>query len=133
MANAEVGDEQRGEDPSTNRLCEMTKELLGKEAAVFMPSGTMCNQIAILVQCNPGDDIIADKSAHIINSEGGGPAVFAGAMIRPVDGVRGVFQPDQADPQGPPPCPAQPHDRHRTDRECRRRHGLAAGHHPRRQ
>lgn len=97
MANAEVGDEQRGEDPSTNRLCEMTKELLGKEAAVFMPSGTMCNQIAILVQCNPGDDIIADKSAHIINSEGGGPAVFAGAMIRPVDGVRGVFQPDQAE------------------------------------
>lgn len=97
MANAEVGDEQRGEDPSTNRLCEMTKALLGKEAAVFMPSGTMCNQIAILAQCNPGDDIIADKSAHIINSEGGGPAVFAGAMIRPVDGVRGVFQPDQAE------------------------------------
>ena len=97
MANAEVGDEQRGEDPSTNRLCEMTAEMLGKEAAVFMPSGTMCNQIAILVQCNPGDDIIADKTAHIINSEGGGPAVFAGTMIRPVDGVRGIFEPDQAE------------------------------------
>jgi threonine aldolase len=97
MANAEVGDEQRGEDPSTNRLCEMTAELLGKEAAVFMPSGTMCNQIAILVHCRPGDDIIADKTAHIINSEGGGPAVFAGTMIRPLDGVRGVFQPEQAE------------------------------------
>ena len=97
MARAEVGDEQRGEDPSTNRLCEMTAELLGKEAAVFMPSGTMCNQIAILVHCRPGDDIIADKTAHIINSEGGGPAVFAGAMIRPLDGVRGIFQPEQAE------------------------------------
>ena len=67
MASADVGDEQRGEDPTTNRLCEMTSELLGKEAAVFLPSGTMCNQIAIQIHCRPGDDIIADKTSHIIN------------------------------------------------------------------
>lgn len=97
MASAPVGDEQRGEDPTTNRLCEMTAELLGKEAAVFMPSGTMCNQIAILVHCRAGDDIIADRTAHIINSEGGGPAVFAGASLRPIDGERGIFTADQAE------------------------------------
>ena len=60
MANAEVGDEQRGEDPSTNRLCEMTKELLGKEAAVFVPSGTMGNLIAVLSHCGRGDEIRAE-------------------------------------------------------------------------
>ncbi|MBL4719949.1 MAG: threonine aldolase family protein [Alphaproteobacteria bacterium] len=97
MATAEVGDEQRDEDPSTNRLCEMVVELTGKEAAVFMPSGTMCNQIAILVHCRPGDEIIADKTAHIINSEGGGPAVFAGASMRTVDGERGIFTASQAE------------------------------------
>ena len=97
MANAEVGDEQRDEDPSTNRLCDMAAEMLGKEAAVFMPSGTMCNQIAILVHCRPGDDIIADKTSHIINSEGGGPAVFSGTSIRPIDGVRGIFTAEQAE------------------------------------
>ncbi len=97
MARAPVGDEQRGEDPTTNRLCDMVAELLNKEAAVFMPSGTMCNQIAILVHCRPGDEIIADGTAHIINSEGGGPAIFAGAMLRAVDGERGIFTPDQAE------------------------------------
>ena len=97
MASAEVGDEQRGEDPTTNRLCEMAAELLGKEAAGFLPSGTMCNQIAILIHCRPGDDIIADKTAHIINSEGGGPAVFSGASTRPIEGVRGIFSAEQAE------------------------------------
>ncbi len=96
MASAPVGDEQRGEDPTTNRLCEMVADMLGKEAAVFMPSGTMCNQIAILVHCRPGDEIVADRTAHIINSEGGGPAVFAGVMLKPVDGVRGIFTAEQA-------------------------------------
>jgi threonine aldolase len=97
MASAPVGDEQRGEDPTTNRLCEMVADMLGKEAAVFMPSGTMCNQIAILVHCRPGDEIVADRTAHIINSEGGGPAVFAGVMLKPVDGVRGIFTAEQAE------------------------------------
>src|SRR3546814_3820516 len=54
MAEAPVGDEQRGDDPSVNRLCAMTAELLGKQAAVFLPSGTMCNQLAIHIHCRPG-------------------------------------------------------------------------------
>ena len=78
MAEAEVGDEQRGEDPSVNRLCERSAALMGQEAALFLPSGTMCNQIAILVHCRPGDEIIADKTSHIIHSEAGGPAAAAG-------------------------------------------------------
>ena len=97
MAEAPVGDEQRGEDPSVNRLCAMTATLLGKEAAVFLPSGTMCNEIAILLHCRPGDEIIADRTAHIVNSEGGGPAAFAGAMVRPLDGARGLYSADQAE------------------------------------
>lgn len=95
MARAEVGDEQRGEDPTTNRLCAMVAELLGKEAAVFLPSGTLCNQIAILVQCRHGDEILCDRTAHIITSESGGLAIFAGAMTNPIDGARGMFTGDQ--------------------------------------
>ncbi len=95
MAEAEVGDEQQGTDPTVTKLCEMTAELLGKEDAVFLPSGTMCNQISVAVHCRPGDEIIADKTAHIVNTEGGGLAVFAGAMARTVDGTRGVFSGEQ--------------------------------------
>ena len=68
MADAEVGDEQQRRDPSVNRLCEEIAELLGKEAAVFLPSGTMCNQIAMAVHCEAGDEIIADETAQIITS-----------------------------------------------------------------
>lgn len=95
MAEAEVGDEQQGTDPTVTKLCEMTAELLGKEDAVFLPSGTMCNQISVAVHCRPGDEIIADKTAHIVNTEGGGLAVFAGAMARTVNGTRGVFSSEQ--------------------------------------
>lgn len=91
MMRAEVGDEQHGEDPSTNRLCEMVADMLGKEAALFLPSGVMCNQIAILVHCRPGDEILADESAHILGSEAAGAAVLAGAMVRPLQGVHGVY------------------------------------------
>jgi threonine aldolase len=97
MAEAPVGDEQKGEDPSVNRLCAMTAEMVGKEDAVFLPSGTMCNEIAILVHCRMGDEIIADKTAHIINSEAGGPSALAGALIRPLEGLRGVYTADQAE------------------------------------
>ncbi len=96
MAEAELGDEQKGEDPSTNRLCEMAAELLGKESAVFLPSGTMCNQIAILVHCRPGDEIICDRTSHIWNSECGGPAALAGVLLNPMGGDRGIFTADQA-------------------------------------
>ncbi|MDN3519423.1 GntG family PLP-dependent aldolase [Aquisalimonas lutea] len=91
MAVAEVGDEQRGEDPSVNALCRRVAQLLGKEDALFLPSGTMCNQIAVLVHCRPGDEVIAAEASHVITSEGAGAAVLAGAFVRPVPSDRGVF------------------------------------------
>ena len=91
MAGAEVGDEQSGDDPTTNRLCEQVAALLGKEAAVFLPSGTMCNEIAIAVHCRPGEEVIAHRSAHIINFEGGGPSAIAGVMIQSLEGDYGFF------------------------------------------
>ncbi len=95
IAQAEVGDEQRGEDPSVNRLNARVAELLGKEAAVFLPSGCMCNNIAILVHCRPGDAIIADQSAHIVTTEAGAMAALAGVMPELIAGERGVFTAEQ--------------------------------------
>jgi len=95
MAEAEVGDEQKYEDPTVERLRERVCELLGKEDAVFMPSGTMCNQASIRVHCRLGDEVIADRTAHIINAETGGTAANSGVMIRMLDGPNGVFTADQ--------------------------------------
>ncbi len=95
MAEAEVGDEQKYEDPTVNRLRDRICEILGKEDAVFMPSGTMCNQAAIRVHCRLGDEVIADKTAHIINAETGGTAANSGVMIRMLDGPNGIFTADQ--------------------------------------
>lgn len=91
MAEAEVGDEQRGEDPTTNRLQERIAELVGKEAALFLPSGTMCNQIAMLVHCRPGDEIIGSAETHVFTSEGGGAAVLAGAQTLWIPSDKGIF------------------------------------------
>ena len=91
MASAEVGDEQHRLDPSVNKLCREVTELLGKEDALFLPSGTMCNQISLAVHCGAGDEIIADRSAHIINYEAGGPAVLSRSLVRALDGDSGVF------------------------------------------
>jgi threonine aldolase len=91
MMRAELGDEQHGDDPTVHALCDRMAALLGKEAAVFLPSGTMCNQIAILTHCRPGDEIIAHRNAHIITSEGGGPAALTGATVLGLDGPRGMF------------------------------------------
>ncbi|HWX75587.1 MAG TPA: threonine aldolase family protein, partial [Solirubrobacteraceae bacterium] len=92
MAAAEVGDEQRGADPTTRRLEQRVAELLGQEAAVFLPSGTMCNEIALRLHVRPGgDEVILDRSAHPIVAEAGGPAQLAGAMIHALDGEGGVF------------------------------------------
>jgi threonine aldolase len=96
IAGAEVGDEQRGRDPTTRKLQDRVAELLGHEAAVFLPSGTMCNGIAFRLHVRPGgDEIILDRSAHPVDSEAGGPAQLAGAMVRTLDGDRGVFTPGQ--------------------------------------
>src|SRR6202166_3289106 len=94
MARAEVGDEQVGDDPSVNLLCDRVAELMGKEAAVFLPSGTMCNVTATLVYCRPGDEILAHVSAHIIAREGGTHAALGGFQITPLTGPDGKFTPD---------------------------------------
>src|ERR1700720_4605405 len=93
IARAEVGDEQIGDDPSVNLLCERVADLLGKEAAVFMPSGTMCNVAATLVHCRPGDEILAHETAHIIAREGGAHAALGGFQITPLRGADGQFTP----------------------------------------
>jgi len=95
MCEAEVGDEQKMEDPTVNALQAHVAELTGKEAALFMPSGTMCNQIAIAVHCGPGDLILLDRTAHPLISESGGAAVLASATMYPIDGEDGQFTPEQ--------------------------------------
>ena len=94
IARAEVGDEQIGDDPTVNVLCERVADLLGKQAAVFMPSGTMCNVAATLVHCRPGDEILAHETAHIIAREGGAHAALGGFQITPLSGADGKFSPD---------------------------------------
>ena len=91
MMRAEVGDEQNGDDPTVNALCDRMAALTGKEAAVFLPSGTMCNQISIAVHCRPGDEILAHEASHIVTNEGGGPGALAGAVVLGLRGPRGMF------------------------------------------
>lgn len=94
MAEAEVGDEQKAEDPTTRKLEEMTAALLGKEAATFLPSATMANEIAIRLHIERGDAVIAAANAHIFFAETGGPAVHAGALARPIETTDGIFSGD---------------------------------------
>jgi threonine aldolase len=91
MCEAEVGDEQKFEDPTVNLLVEMVAELLGKQAAVFLPSGTMCNEISLRVHCRPGDEMLAHATAHPVHFEAGGPAALAGVTVRTLEGSRGQF------------------------------------------
>jgi threonine aldolase len=95
MAEAEVGDEQNREDPTVNRLQLMVAELLGQEAALFLPSGTMCNQVAFAVHCRQGDEILFHELAHPLLYEAGGPAALIGAVMRPLPGARGMYTADQ--------------------------------------
>jgi threonine aldolase len=91
MCEAEVGDEQKGEDPTVNVLQEMVADLLGKEAALYLPSGTMCNEIAVKVHTRPGDEVLADRTSHLVHFEGGGPGLLSGVLMGALDGERGVF------------------------------------------
>jgi threonine aldolase len=92
IAAAEVGDEQRFLDPTTAELERRVAALLGHEAAVFLPSGTMCNEIALRLHIRPGgDELILDRTAHPIVAEAGGPAALAGAMVAALDGDGGIF------------------------------------------
>ncbi len=94
MVAAEVGDEQHGDDPTVHALCDRMAALLGKEAAVFLPSGTMCNEIAILTHCRRGDEVIAHETAHILTAEGGAPGALAGVSVLGLRGPRGQFDAD---------------------------------------
>ena len=96
IAAADVGDEQRGADPTTLRLQERVAELLGHEAGLFVPSGTMCNQIALRLHARPGgDELILARNAHPIIAEAGGAANNAQLMIQPIDTDDGIFTADQ--------------------------------------
>jgi threonine aldolase len=94
MAAAEVGDDVYGEDPTVNALQERIAALLGKEAAVWVPTGTMANQIALGSLAGPGDEIICDRNCHVVNYEGGAISALWGAQSLVVDGPRGIFTPD---------------------------------------
>lgn len=89
MARAEVGDDVFGEDPTVRRLEEAGAEITGKEAALFVPTGTMGNQVALLAHTNRGDEVIVDAEAHIYYYEVGAPAVLSSVMLRPVQGLHG--------------------------------------------
>ncbi len=124
IANAEVGDEQRGEDPTVNRLQSRVAELLGKEAALWFPGGTMCNFVAIKVHTRPADALICDWMAHIVRAESAGVATSSGLLMEQIQTERGIFTPDDVDaalgrletvgsPYGPPPrivCVEQTHN-----------------------
>ncbi len=95
MASAEVGDEQRREDPTVNELERRAAELLGQEEAVYVPTATMANEIALQVLGEPGTELIAEENSHVLVAELGGPAVLAGLMTRPLPTANGRFTPAQ--------------------------------------
>ncbi len=95
MFRATVGDDVFGEDPTVNKLEAVTSEIFGMEAALFCPSGTMTNQIAIKCHTNPGDEVICDKLSHVYIYEGGGIAFNSGCQVKPVEGDRGRITAEQ--------------------------------------
>src|SRR3954464_9378240 len=98
IARAEVGDEQRRDDPTVIALEERVAALLGHEAAVFLPSGTMCNEIAIRLHIRPGgDEILLGRDTHPLRFEGGAPAAVSGAMMTIVEGEASMFTADALD------------------------------------
>lgn len=94
MADAEVGDDVYGDDPTVRALEEETARLLGKEDAVYMPTGTMTNQVGIRLHTEPGDAVLFEQSAHVYLLEGGAPSAYAGVLPRLIQGTRGVFGAD---------------------------------------
>ncbi len=98
MARADVGDDCYGEDPSVNRLQERVAALLGKEASLFVPSGTMANQISLGTLTRPGDEIICDAGAHCISFESGALAALWGVQARTIAAERGILDPAALEP-----------------------------------
>ena len=95
MYEAEVGDDVFGEDPTVNKLQEYAAEILGKEAALYVASGVMGNQICLNVLTNPGDEVICEKDAHIFHYESGSPAALSGIQLTPIEGRLGIITADQ--------------------------------------
>ena len=95
MAQADVGDDVFGEDPTVRLLEERIAHLLGKQSALFVPSGTMSNQIALRLHCRPGDEVLCDANCHIFCYEQAGYAQLASAAVRPIDGPEGIIQLEQ--------------------------------------
>ena len=95
MAEAEVGDDVFGDDPTINSLQEYAADLLGKEAGLFVPTGSMGNQVCLGALAKPGDEVVCDKGAHFLHYEGGSVAAHLGLMMRPLEGERGVIAADQ--------------------------------------
>ncbi|NOZ63115.1 MAG: low-specificity L-threonine aldolase [Calditrichaeota bacterium] len=95
MAAAKVGDDVFGDDPTMNLLQERVADMLDKEAALFVPSGTMGNLLAIMTHPQPGDEIIVERESHTFNYEVGGAAALAGVQINPLPGTRGILEPLQ--------------------------------------
>src|SRR5256712_8112960 len=95
IANAAVGDEQKREDPTVNELERRGAEFLGQEEAVFLPTATMANQIALNILGSPGDALLVEQHAHIMLSELGGPAAHSGLLTIGLAGTKGRFSPDQ--------------------------------------
>ena len=144
IANADVGDEQKREDPSVNRLQDMVAQLLGKEASLFLPTGTMCNLIAHAIHCRPGDEMIIDSLSHPVHFEGGGPAVHSRVSVRAIETEMGVFTPVQIEaalrpddahfPRSRLVCVENTHNLHggriwpiaavKAVAQCARKHGL---------
>lgn len=97
IASAEVGDDVFGDDPNVNHLQETVGKLLGKEAALFVPSGTMANQVSIKAHTQPGDEVILEENSHVFNYESGAPALLSGVTVHTLKGIRGVFTAEQVE------------------------------------
>src|SRR5919106_1072890 len=95
MATAEVGDDVFGDDPTVSALQEYAAELLGKEAGLFVPTGSMGNQVALGALARPGDEVVCEAGAHFLHYEGGSVAAHLGLMMRPLEGEAGVITAEQ--------------------------------------
>ena len=108
IASADVGDDVYGDDPTVNRLEERVAGILGTEAAVYVPTGTMANQLALRAQTEPGDLVITEARSHVLLYEGGAPAALAGVSLLPLPGRYGVISSDQIRQVTPQPDPGTP-------------------------
>lgn len=98
MANAEVGDDVFGEDPTVNRLQETVASLLGKEKALYVPSGCMSNQLALKAHTEMGDEVIMEQDAHMFNYETAAPSIMSAVQVKTIPGIRGVFRAEELPP-----------------------------------